>query len=171
MTVPTDDVVVRRATQADFAAVVRLRDQLAVESHARRPDIYRQKMLGHTEALFAAQICAPNDPIYVAERAGAVVGYAWATFGEGTGNNGMYPRRFAFVSQLVVSPSAQMQGAARALLAAVETDARADGVEVLQLFVDTTNIGGKAFYDRVGWESVTEMRQKLLRNVSRLEGE
>lgn len=165
----TQTAAVRRATMSDFAGVVRLRDQLARQSRARRPDIYRPMMLGQTEALFNAQLGVPGETIYVAEIAGAVIGYAWVATGEGTGNDGMFPRRFAYVYQLIVDASTHNRGAGRALLASIEADALADGVEVLQLNVDATNVDAKAFYDRVGWGSVSEMRQKLLRDVRRIE--
>lgn len=164
-------VTIRRAVVADLPAVTRLRQHLSTAGRSRRPDIYRPTPLGQTEALFLTQLTYPGDAIYVAEADCVVIGYAWTNTGDGTGNDGMFPRRYTYVYQLVVDPAAQQQGAGRALLAAIEADATADGVEVLQLNVDATNEEARVFYDRVGWATVSEMRQKLLREVRRIERE
>ena len=164
-------VTIRRAAVADLPAVTRLRQHLSTAGRARRPDIYRPYLLGQTEALFLAQLNDPGDCFYVAEIGCAVIGYAWTNTGDGTGTDGTFPRRYTYVYQLVVDPAAQQHGAGRALLAAIEADATADGVEELQLNVDATNEEARAFYDRVGWATVSEMRQKLLREVRRIERE
>jgi ribosomal protein S18 acetylase RimI-like enzyme len=166
---------VRSAGSADYVAVSRLRNLLQAEGRARRPDIYRARFLEDTAALFQSVLADPSETILVAESGAdggtGVVGYVWFYIGDGTGSAVSFPRRFAVIHHLTVDPAYLRRGIGRALMAAAEAAAIADGVEVLTLNVDATNHDARAFYDRVGVGAAAEFRTKLLRQVRRFDAE
>lgn len=61
----------------------------------------------------------------------------------------------AYIPLLAVSAAAEGQGAARALMQAVEDWARAQGYDSLSLDVFASNARGRAFYGRLGYGEET----------------
>ena len=171
MAAPTTRISLRQAIAADFAAVLRLRNQLVKESRVRRPDSFRPLVLGATEALFRSELSDPDGLTLIAECNGTAAGYAYVFTADHPGGDMNFPRRVTTIWELVVDPSHQRRGVGRALLRAIEAHATRDGAEVITLNVDATNNGARAFYEREGLIAKQEHRQKLLRHVRRIESE
>ncbi|CUJ85940.1 N-acyltransferase YncA [Ruegeria denitrificans] len=100
----------------------------------------------------AKDIEARGRGYLVAEQEKQVLGFATISpFRSGPG--------YAQCRELTIhlTPDAQGQGAGRALIAALESDARKDGVHVLVAGISSANPGAVAFHTALGFEQVGRM--------------
>lgn len=67
----------------------------------------------------------------------------------------------AEIGPFFVTPSQQGTGAARALMAAVITQAQADGIAQVELFVDTENPRAIAFYEKQGFARIATLQDTV----------
>lgn len=99
-----------------------------------------------TAALLRDVIAAPGTLAMVAERDGALIGYAT---GHPTYETG-YAERGVYVGDLYVDPAHRRQGVARALLAALARTGHAQGARHLWLTAQEANHAAHALYRRIG---------------------
>lgn len=103
------------------------------------------------EQFWSAHLSAPAHVVLVAEVGGAVVGTGTLALA-GLPNG----RHRAEVAKVLVHPGAQGRGVGRALLAALEDQARAHGRRTLVL--DTvTGSPAQGLYESAGWQVVGEI--------------
>lgn len=163
-------ITVRLAEQRDFAALTALRDGLMLQSHRERPDLFRTRSLDTvTEALFALWLAEPGTQRLVATIDDTVVGYANVWYGQTWPGDWMFAVRNAFIMELFVRASERRQGVGRALFDAIETEADRRDCESISLSMNAANSLGRAFYDRMGYRSESEVRTKLLKRIVRVE--
>lgn len=163
-------VSIRHAAQSDFATVTALRDGLMRQSHLERPDLFRTRSLDTvTEALFAIWLAAPDTQRLVAVIDGDVCGYASVWYGQTWPGDWMFQVRNAFIMELFVRPSVRRQGVGRALFEAIEGEADRRDCESVSLNMNAANAIGRAFYDRMGYRSESEIRTKMLKRIVRVE--
>ena len=98
------------------------------------------------------------DRLFVADHNGAVVGFA----GIHVSPSFEYDRDAAKVSAIVVDERHRRSGVGRALLAAVETEARARGCELVFLTTAERRDDAHEFYRRLGWEETGRRFAKML---------
>lgn len=117
------DLVIRPATARDFAAVYEI-ERLCF------PDPYPLTFL---QALHDMN----PDTFFVAEQAGALIGYVIATENRGRGH----------LVAIAVHPSARRQGIGRQLLTASLQALRREGATTVRLEVRRGNRGAQQFYE------------------------
>jgi len=145
-------VVVRRATRADLPALGRLGAHLMRVHHE-----FDQRRfvapVGNPEAGYAhflgTQIDVDNATVLVADRAGAVVGYAYA---------GIEPFSWkelrdaaGFVYDIVVDEAERRGGIAGALMEAAIAWVREQGVASVMLWTAAPNEGAQRLFERLGF--------------------
>jgi len=142
---PASSVVVRLATAADGESVLALVAKLA---HAGEvdPEVFGTSF---SEVLHDARATM----VHVAERGGAVVGYALTTINTLLYTNGPS----AQLQEIAVDDSIQTSGVGTALVRAVEQACESRGVT--QLTVASRRAGG--FYDRLGYTQQAEYMRRL----------
>lgn len=69
--------MIRRAVDADIPALDRLLFQVHQVHHEARPDLFKAGAKKYTDAQLSAILADDKTPVFVAERGGAVVGYAF----------------------------------------------------------------------------------------------
>lgn len=144
-------MIIRDATSADIPAI------LAIWNDVIRNSVATFEFVEKTPEGLSAQIearRAADRAFYVAEDAGAVIGFA--TYDQFRPSNG-YARTMEHT--VYIDPAAQGRGAARALMAAVEDHARKRGAHVMLAVVSGENGVGEAFHARLGYEKVAVIPQ------------
>ena len=159
----TADVAVRPARPEDEAAMGRLGAMLVDEHHRFDPDRFIAPLpdLGERYGQFlVSQIARPDKIVLVAERQGAVVGYA---YGGAEGSDYMVLRGPAGeIYDVVVDPAHRRQGIGMALLEAMVEALGALGVPRAVLFTADRNHAAQAMFDRAGFRrTMIEMTREL----------
>ncbi len=155
------EVSVREATVRDLAAVLDLRLALLREhpDHAiyghLRPDVATR-----ARELFTAQLRAPTEQIFLAERDGDVVGILRCV--ESVGSPLLDPSRYAYVSSVYVTPESRRSGVLRALLASAERWARARGLGQMRLHNVAGSPSAEGAWSALGFEVVEQVRVRNL---------
>jgi GNAT superfamily N-acetyltransferase len=129
-------VEIRDARPEDAAAIADLLGQLGYPTEGRAAE-------GRLERLRIV-----GDRVAVAELDGAVVGLAHLQVSPAI----EYERPAAKLAALVVDESRRGQGVGRALVEAMELEARSRGCELLYLTTSETRNDAHAFYERIGLE-------------------
>jgi ribosomal protein S18 acetylase RimI-like enzyme len=145
-------VRVRRATRADLPALGRLGAHLLRVHH----DFDRRRFViptGNPEAGYArflgTQLDADDAVVFVAERAGAAIGYVYA---------GIEPFSWkelrdtaGFVHDVVVDAAERRSGVARALMDAAIGWVREQGVASVMLWTAAPNDGAQHLFEELGF--------------------
>ncbi len=135
-------VTIREGTAADLPAILELLAQ---------PDYDDGDVLSlsEAEALFAKMGRYPSYRLFVAERAGGVVGsYALLVMD----NLGHHATPSAIVEQVVVAADQQSEGIGAAMMGRAMTDAALAGCYKLVLSSNAKRARAHAFYERLGFE-------------------
>lgn len=133
-------ITVRPVTPADFASVSAISAQLG---YPATPEEVAER--------FANIRNRPDHFIRVACNAeGTVIGWVHAHFIER-----LHVARYADVAGLVVDQAARRQGAARALMQAVEDWARSHNLPRIRLRSGQQRTDAHAFYESIGYRHVT----------------
>jgi len=135
--------MIRPAQAADLAAIMAfwnplIRDTMVTFNPA-------EKTLPDLAAMLAAKASA-GQAFLVAERAGAVVGFA--SYGPFRGGAGY---ALTIEHTIILADAARGQGIGRALLTAIEGHARAAGVHSIFAGVSGGNPAGRAFHAAMGY--------------------
>jgi phosphinothricin acetyltransferase len=138
-------LTIRPATAADAAAI------MAIWNAAIRETLVTFNPVEKTEAEVAAVLAARTGPAgatFVADE-GVVLGFA--SYFQFRGGEG-YARTMEHT--VLLAPEGRGRGLGRALMAAVEEDARAKGKHSLFAGVSSANPEGRAFHAALGFEEV-----------------
>ncbi|KAA2237418.1 GNAT family N-acetyltransferase [Salinarimonas soli] len=126
---------IRPAAEADLDAIERIETGAFASDRASRRQMLHAVRSGTILCL-------------VAERDGAVAGYATVEFRRGA--------RVAHLASIAIAPSAAGRGLGRELLMAVEAGSRARGCDRLRLEVRADNVAAQHLYDRSGYARIGE---------------
>jgi GNAT superfamily N-acetyltransferase len=136
-----DPVTLRRATGADVEA-------LAVLFDGYRRFYGNASDTDGAHRFLAARLAADDSVIFVAARAGELLGFTqlYPSFSSGA------MKRVWILNDLFVTPAARRHGTGGALMAAAESFARETGARGLVLATQKTNANAKALYESRGWK-------------------
>jgi GNAT superfamily N-acetyltransferase len=138
-----NDIVFRRATAADVAAVVALLADDVLGRERETPDD-----LGPYEAAFAGIDRDPGQLLVVADRAGSVVGTAQLSFLPGLSHRGATR---AQIEAVRVGAAARGAGLGGRLVGWCVDRARERGCAVVQLTSDAARTDAHRFYEGLGF--------------------
>ncbi|ATF17822.1 GNAT family N-acetyltransferase [Phaeobacter gallaeciensis] len=141
-------MIIRPAKETDALAIAEITNQII------RDTLITFTTDEKTPAEVAADITAKGPHMQVAEEAGEILGYiSLGGFRTGPG----YARTCEHA--IYLAETARGRGAGRALMAAIEEVARADGIHVLVAGISAANPGGLAFHAAMGFAEVGRMPQ------------
>jgi uncharacterized protein (TIGR00290 family) len=136
--------------------------ELQEYERALEPDLPPAELAADAYLALLFERCARwRGRIFVAERAGSVVGFAAVHAAVPPDEPDEPQEEHAFLSDLVALPEERGRGVGKALLAAAEAHARAEGARVLRLLSLARNARARAFYREAGFrerEIVLERR-------------
>ena len=99
--------MIRRAVDADIPALDRLLFQVHQVHHEARPDLFKAGAKKYTDAQLKAILADDKTPVFVAERGGAVVGYAFCIHKQFVNDNNMTDIKTLYIDDLCVDERAR----------------------------------------------------------------
>lgn len=138
-------ITVREAGAADFAALLRLLDQMYEGMYRGREHAHE----GDIRALYDASLADRDQRVLVAEDGGRLVGSAHVMVLRHIGRS--LPRS-AVVEGVVVDPAYRRKGVGAALMRMAADVAREAGCYKLALTSNLARTGAHRFYSRLGWK-------------------
>ena len=156
------DIAIRPATESDREALGRYGAALMRQHHAsdpRRFILTENPERGYGRFL-VSQIGDPDTLVLVAERAGRVLGYVFATVEEISWRDLRGPG--GFIHDVYVAEEARHQGIARTLLRAAIDWIRSRGKRQVVLWSKSGNAAAQSLFHRLGFrETMMEMTLDL----------
>ncbi|MBP5571717.1 MAG: GNAT family N-acetyltransferase [Bacteroidales bacterium] len=140
---------IRLAGAEDLATVGRLLEHVLAVHHSGRPDLFRANGKKYTDDQLLDIFANPDTPVWVYERGGAVVAYAFCAMKAADAEN-LEAVKTLYLDDFCVDPSCQGQGIGRALFEYVRDWAANLGFHNLTLHVWECNPDARAFYDSLG---------------------
>jgi len=156
-------VDIRKATSSDYAGLSELFEEVDSLHYEQVPEIFRRPR-GPARPLseIASLIVGHDSAIFVAEVDGALAGcvivYIWQTRDRPL----LVPLRYAMVDTIVVRSMFRGMGVGHRLMKAVEVWAEEHGLERIELNVFEFNTGAIAFYESLGYETLSRRLVKRL---------
>ena len=143
-------IAIRRATSDDLGGLTVLFDGYR-SFYGNPSDIEGARRF------LAARLAASESVVFVAARAGELVGFTqlYPSFSSGS------MQRLWILNDLFVAPAARRNGIGAALMAAAEAFAREAGARGLLLATQKTNATAKALYASRGWKLDAEFDHYL----------
>lgn len=140
---------IRRAAERDIPDLHRLLAQVDLVHHQGRPDLFK---IGnkYTDAELADLLRRPERPVFVAEAAGQVLGYAFCILRQYVDDNILTDIRTLYIDDLCVDEQARGRGVGRRLYESVLDFARAEGCYNVTLNVWSCNAPAMRFYEARG---------------------
>jgi GNAT superfamily N-acetyltransferase len=135
----------REAEAGDFAALLRLLDQMDESMYGSRAHAGE----GEVRARYEAILADPDQRLLVAEDGDLLVGSAHLMVLRHLGRS---LSRSAVVEGVVVDPEYRRKGVGAALMRAVAEAARQAGCYKLALTSNLARAGAHRFYSRLGWK-------------------
>jgi diamine N-acetyltransferase len=156
------DITVRRAAAGDYAALSELFDEIDGLHRARLPHVFREPGAAARQEHFAALMLDESTPLWVAEAGGELVGFVQAIVRDAPDMPVLVPRRYAIVDSIAVKAGYQGRGIGRLLMDTAQEWAAANGATSVELNVYEFNETAIAFYERLGYRSLSRKMSKEL---------
>jgi GNAT superfamily N-acetyltransferase len=150
-------IVVRRATTADAELVSRLNADVQALHAAALP--WRFKPPGpdtFPPAAAEALLAKPGHVVFIAELSGEPAGYAYAEIVHRAETPFHYAHAMVHLHHISVRPEFRKQGVGNALLEAVRSVGKDQGITLMMAEVWAFNEDARAFFRRNGFSAYTE---------------
>ena len=144
-----DNYVIRPAQPRDLEAVNGLLRQVLKVHHDGRPDLFRETGKKYTDEQLLRIFSNPETPVFVYEREGAVLGYAFCAL-QHQDSGSLMPLTTLYLDDLCVDQLARGQHVGTALFNFVREFAREKGCYNITLHVWACNPAARAFYESLG---------------------
>ena len=143
------EYIIRPAEPRDLEAVNTLLGQVLAVHNAARPDLFRPSGKKYTDEELLAIFDNPDTPVFVYDREGIVLGYAFCILRH-QDSGALMPLTTLYLDDLCVLESARGLHIGTALLEYVTAYAKEKGCHNITLHVWEGNSGAKAFYETQG---------------------
>lgn len=143
------DYIIRLAGPGDLEAVNSLLRQVLAVHNAGRPDLFKAVGKKYTDEELIGIFSDPETPVFVFERDGVVLGYAFCAL-QHQSSGSLQPLTTLYVDDICVDESARGQHVGTALFEHVKKFAKEKGCHNITLHVWECNPGAKAFYQSMG---------------------
>ena len=141
--------IIRPAEPRDLETVNTLLGQVLAVHHASRPDLFRPVGKKYTNEELLSIFENPDTPVFVYEKEGSVLGYAFCVL-QHQESGALMPIKTLYLDDLCVLDSARGLHIGTALFDYVKAFAKKNGCYNITLHVWEGNPGAKAFYEAQG---------------------
>ncbi|MBQ7750133.1 MAG: GNAT family N-acetyltransferase [Bacteroidales bacterium] len=146
------DYTIRKALPRDLNDVNMLLKQVLEVHHRGRPDLFKEKGKKYTDAELLDIFDNPGTPVFVYEKNGAVLGYAFCVIRKmGSGSNKDITT--LYIDDLCVEEKARGHHIGTALFEHVKSFAKELGCHNITLHVWECNPGARTFYDSLEFKT------------------
>jgi len=142
-------ITIRLATLEDYPGFLGVARETNEHHVALLPTIFRNAEVAVPEEFFAALVTGEQSCIFLAERAGVVVGYATLQLHHATYDI-QVPRTAGYIDNFGIAQTCRRMGVGRRLFAACRERAKAMGASSLDLDCWEANQGAMRFYENLG---------------------
>lgn len=155
-------MIIRRAVEADIPVI----DQLLYQVHKIhsdiRPDLFNKGTKKYTDEELRSIIADELTPVFVAEKDGMVLGYAFCIHQQHINDNNLTDIRTLYIDDLCVDEASRGMHVGRALYDHVVSYARENGYYNVTLNVWAGNDSAMRFYESVGLKVQKVGMEKIL---------
>lgn len=144
-----DIKMIRKAEIKDIEAICRLLEQVLKVHHVGRPDLFRPSGKKYDEKALEKMLDCPENPIFVYEEEGAVMGYIMCQehFISGPA---LVSVKTLYIDDLCVDENARGKGIGKKLFHFAKEYGKENGFYNITLHVWEGNPGARKFYDSLG---------------------
>ncbi len=141
---------IRRAQEEDIPVIDKLLFEVLKVHSDVRPDLFKAGTKKYTDEELKEILADDKTPVFVAERDGGVVGYAFCVHRQFINNNNMTDIKTLYIDDLCVDEAARGMHIGKALYEYVVEYARAQAYYNVTLNVWADNVNAVKFYERIG---------------------
>lgn len=145
-----DKLVIRRAGEGDIPVLDKLLYQVHRIHSDARPDLFQPGAKKYTDDELREILADSRRPVFVAERDGAVLGYAFCVHQQHVGSHSMTDVKTLYIDDLCVDEAARGGHIGRSLYEYVLAYAKGQGCYNVTLNVWAGNPGALKFYEKLG---------------------
>ncbi|MBR2466151.1 MAG: GNAT family N-acetyltransferase [Clostridia bacterium] len=153
---------IRRAEIKDIPKIIDLLLQVHLVHSTGRPDIFRRGSKKYTEDELSEIIADDGRPIFVADDAGEVVGYAFCVLEEIKDDGSLEDRKSLYIDDICVDEKRRGTHIGEALYNYVTAVAKELGCYHVTLNVWCLNPGAMKFYEKMGMTPLKVTMEKIL---------
>lgn len=157
-----DILNIRRAEERDIPTLDKLLYQVHKVHSDARPDLFKPGAKKYTDDELKTILADSLRPIFVAERDGAVLGYAFCIHQQHVGDSNMTDIRTLYIDDLCVDEAARGGHVGKALYEYVLAWAKEQGYYNVTLNVWADNVSARGFYERLGLRTQKIGMEKIL---------
>lgn len=157
-----EELIIRRAAESDMDVINKLLYQVLKVHSDARPDLFKAGTKKYKDDELKGIIADDNRPIFVAEKEGEVVGYAFCVHQQYIDNNNMTDIKTLYIDDLCVDETARNAHVGRQLYEYVLDYARRHGYYNVTLNVWADNVNAVKFYEKLGLKVQKIGMEKIL---------
>lgn len=145
-----ENLNIRRAVPSDADTINKLLFQVLKVHSDARPDIFKAGTKKYTDSELLGIIADDSRPIFVAEKDGKVLGYAFCVHQQFVNHNNMTDIKTLYIDDLCVDENARNMHIGTALYEFVLKYAEKNGYYNVTLNVWADNVNALKFYETLG---------------------
>lgn len=153
---------IRRAAESDMDVINKLLYQVLKVHSDARPELFKAGTKKYKDDELRAIIADDLRPIFVAEKDGEVVGYAFCVHQQYIDNNNMTDIKTLYIDDLCVDETARNAHVGRQLYEYVLDFAKEQGYYNVTLNVWADNVNAVKFYEKLGLKIQKIGMEKIL---------
>lgn len=145
-----EELAIRRAKESDIPTINKLLYEVLKVHSDVRPDLFKAGTKKYTDEELKKILEDDKTPVFVAEKEGNVVGYAFCVHQQYINNNNMTDIKTLYIDDLCVDEAARGAHVGKALYEYVLNYAKAEGYYNVTLNVWADNVNAVKFYEKIG---------------------
>lgn len=157
---------IRRAVPSDAGTINKLLFQVLKVHSDVRPDIFKAGTKKYTDSELLSIIADDSRPIFVAEKDGNVLGYAFCVHQQFIDNNNMTDIKTLYIDDLCVDENARNMHIGTALYDFVLKFAEENSYYNVTLNVWADNVNAVKFYEKLGLKKQKIGMEKIISTKS-----